>query len=633
MSNVLLQHCLGYADRVEKAVLDLGIRDGVLAALPARCAAFRDACRSLASNRGLARVTLAFVGPRNAGKTTLASLLIRDAGVRAELPVGVQRTQSTRRILWIGPERPADLDDAIEAWIPCPAESLEAGGLPYQVADVPGFNDRVAETRAAAARALEGALVHVLVVDERNLEAHEVHQYLREADGAVVLPVINRAASGTFNGSSPSSTASDDSPEACENTGEGTSDAAAFAHELRTALRHGQVLEPIVVPDFRQRGQDENAVLRETRDRLIEALRTSMEHAPELASRAAPQLRARLERFRAETERIARTALPATASAVTALGDAEQTLPHEVLGDTLGSDRALMAVLRQRLRAVWLDNTPALLFPWRIALAVTHLVWGAIDRLPLLLMGSVPSLVSVAWTAVRNVRRAEEFRELTTSGLRQHAARRAAERLAPLVRSLHESLAADLGHPLRGVLPTEGEPVIEGVGALQERSAAVFEETIERHAPGRMTSKLLGGIGFLAFWAVACWPLYAVYLEYGRAALGTWAQSQETLRQFPTPTFSLALTTLLLGLLPLAAWLLVAATWLTRAGKMRTCCREVRLAHEALIRELLAAGLLRVRLANPSLAACRVLLAGGERSSDSEEWHDSPSASADPALP
>lgn len=584
MSKVSLQHCLAYADRVEQAVLALRVTSGPLAALPARCTAFRSAAEAIATNRGLDRLTLAFVGPRNAGKTTLASLLIRDPAIRGQLPVGLRPDESTRRILWIGPEPPQGLNEALETWVPCVPEALEDLGWPSQIVDVPGFNDRVAEVRTAADRALEAASIKVVVIDERDLEAFEVRDYLHDADGATLLPVVNRV------------------------TGITPADVAAFAAELRRTLRHARVLEPVVIPDHRQRGRSEAADLDAARSALVQALRAAGVSPAGIPALAQPQMTARWDRFRSEVLAAARAALPATAEAVQALDATEQRLPREVLQDVLGTDRALRAVLRQRLRAVWVDNTPALFFPWRLTLGLAHLVWGALDRIPLVLAGSVPSLISVAWTAARNLRRGEAFREATHHGLHQRVVDQSQERLSPLVRALRASLSADLGRAPGDRPPRDGQAQVEGIAALQERSALALEATVERHAPGRGPAVAAALIGCGLFWAVAGWPFYALYLDYFRAAEGTWGQVREALNLFPAPSLSLLLTAVLLGLLPMALWLLVTSTCLIRRGRIESCARTLRLDHEALVRTLLAEGLLRVRLEDRELAACRLLL-------------------------
>lgn len=579
-----LQRCHAFATRVEEALADLDIQQGPLAQLPGQCAAFRRAVDALANRRGLGRLTVGIVGPRNAGKTTVAGLLIQDSAIRDALPRGLSRAGSTRRILWIGPEKPLALEESMEAWIACPSEALADVGLPCQIVDVPGFNDLDAATRLVAKKALEDALVKILVVDERDLEAVAIRSYLQEADGATIVPVINRAG------------------------GVDPADIGAFVADLRSKLASGRVLDPILIPDFNQRDHARAEVEEQARAALVGVLRNIAGQDLDLSAFSEPQLLARLRRFRAEVRATAREAFPSVAAAVDDLNLAEREVPREVLADVLGPERALEVVLRQRFRARWLENTPVVFFPWRLVLGVSQLIWGALDRLPLILMGSVPSLVTVAWTAVRNVRRQVAFREATRQGLRSHVAARAAERLSPRVRTLRESLAVDLGRRPAESSPIVEETRVEGIGLLQERSTTALETAIEHHAPGRASAVLVGGVGFVLFWIVAGWPLWAVYHDYFAAVTGTWAQARASLSQFPAPAFSQVLTTVLLALLPMGAWLLLAAAWMTRKSRIARCASEVRAAHAEILRELLASGQLRVRLQQRALAACRFLL-------------------------
>jgi hypothetical protein len=112
--------------------------------------------------------------------------------------------------------------------------------------------------------------------------------------------------------------------------------------------------------------------------------------------------------------------------------------------------------------------------------------------------------------------------------------------------------------------------------------------------------------------------VYALYLDYFTAAARTLEQAGVALRQFPAPEFSMVFTAGLLGLLPMVLWLTLVAAWVTRAGRVDMCLREIRLAHEDIIRELLGSGLLRVRLSQREWEGCRVLLGetceGGRRS-------------------
>jgi hypothetical protein len=141
-----------------------------------------------------------------------------------------------------------------------------------------------------------------------------------------------------------------------------------------------------------------------------------------------------------------------------------------------------------------------------------------------------------------------------------------------------------------------------------------MDNAIDRHAPGAWAAFGAGLVGFVCFWGVAGWPIYALYLDYFTAAAGTWGHVREALRQFPAPAFSMMFTAGLLGAIPMLLWLTLVAAWVTRAARVRKCLREIRLAHEGIIRELLETGLLRVRLSQSDWQGCRVLL--GEDAAD-----------------
>ncbi|MCP5528494.1 MAG: GTPase domain-containing protein [Verrucomicrobiales bacterium] len=590
MPPLLLEQCRAFADRVEQAVVTLGPAAGPLAALTSRSSRFRMSCEAVARNRGLSRVTIAFLGPRNAGKTTLLSQLIRDPSIRERLPQGVARTASTRRLIWVGPEAPDGLRPDAEEWIDCPAERLPELGVPCQLVDVPGFNDRAEHIRQTAREALDSALIKVLVVEERGLESFDVLAHLEPADGTMLLPVVNQA-------------------RAAE-----TGEASAFASALAERLPEARILPPLVIPDFEQRDQDRDEVLAGAREalrrRLSEALAQHAGSEVWLEALAQPQLHARLRRFQDEVRQVAQQALPASAEAVTELDAAEAALPEVVLTGLLGPERALTALLRQRLRSILLDSTPALFFPWRLALGIAHLIWGALDRLPLMLLGSVPSWITAGRTALRNARQSASLDELVQQGMRRQLEERTRDQLAPRVRALHESLEADL---LRGTGPHRDrsrppEVQVDGVAALQERSAAAFAEVLEAHASARFTAGLGALTGTAVFWGVFGWPLYALYLEYARAAGGAWEGAGDAFQRFPAGTFTVLGTAALLALLPMGLLLLAFVSWLTRRARLRRCARDLREAHAALFRELTAHRTLAFRVTDEKLAACRFLL-------------------------
>src|SRR5438067_10867251 len=108
MKSPTLELCHRAAERAEHYALELGSDwDGRQPILNA-CATFRGGCDALAQNRGLLLATIAFVGPKNAGKTTLMSLLVTSDKVREQLKTGDAARFATDKPTWIGPELPQD---------------------------------------------------------------------------------------------------------------------------------------------------------------------------------------------------------------------------------------------------------------------------------------------------------------------------------------------------------------------------------------------------------------------------------------------------------------------------------------------------------------------------------------------
>src|SRR4029079_16659773 len=95
MPPAILDQCRRVADQVESAVAQLGSAWGGHGPLMNLCSQFRLAAEHLAHNRGLAEITIAFVGPKKAGKTTLLGLLIKSEDKRARLKAGRSSEQST----------------------------------------------------------------------------------------------------------------------------------------------------------------------------------------------------------------------------------------------------------------------------------------------------------------------------------------------------------------------------------------------------------------------------------------------------------------------------------------------------------------------------------------------------------
>jgi predicted GTPase len=196
--NPTLKACLESADAIETALNSLGDTSQWPAdhALRQQCAEFRHAARDLAEQKGLDQFVIAFIGPKNAGKTTLLSMLLRSEVTKQQLSSGEGLRGTTEKVLWLSSQPIPDLDRQVEESLHVSSSDLVNLGCDYTLIDVPGANEAHQSRVAAASRALRTAHLKVLVMEARTMEDASLLDYMEGADGATILPVINQIRPG-----------------------------------------------------------------------------------------------------------------------------------------------------------------------------------------------------------------------------------------------------------------------------------------------------------------------------------------------------------------------------------------------------------------------------------------------------
>lgn len=590
MPSRLLESCNDLADKVERHAGVLGLDWEGYSEVSRICEDFRRSCRELAENRGIDQLTIAFTGPKNSGKTTLLSLFVRDETTRRRLRAGYARADATEKVTWVGPNPPFDLREESETHFRCRESDLEDLGFPYTLVDVPGLNEADERRAEAAVHALDSALVKVLVLAQREMEDKAVFQYLSRADGSLVLPVVNLVR---------------DKPS--------REDLDAFRERLAQHLPHAEVRPVVCLEDFgiRESGEESpvGTVGPDDAARLKESIRAAA-GPRRLRELPQAQLNHKLQRFHEDVGRFMAKRLPASRRALDALRESERKLPRETLRHLLGSEPALRAGVRQRLRATFLQRTPCFFFPWRTVLALANLLHGAVERVPLVLMGSLPSFVSGAFTAAKNVRNARDFSREVEGGIRDYAESAVKEKITPEVRELEFVLRRELG-TAKGEPPPrsdELEVTVSGLRNLQARSSEIFNQAVERRAPSRAAAVFCGFAGFLLFWGFFAWPVYGLYLDFFQAVGEVFGRTPEASGRFPAAPFGMLGTSLLLALLPMCFFMLAAVSLLVRPGKVSGCVDEIRSRHDETVAELAGAGLLTIKVEQPRIDACMFLL-------------------------
>jgi GTPase SAR1 family protein len=591
MNSPLLLACRRAAQDAEHHALRLGLDWSGYQPIADAAAAFRHECDAIHENRGLTSVTIAFVGPKNAGKTTLISLLLASDTVRASLNIGTAAKNATARPTWIASEKPPDLKRSVEDFIPCSENEFVPLGVAYAILDVPGLDENRSERSHLAIRALDHAQVKVLVIERSQLATQHWQSYLAKTDGAVIVPVITH-------------TPRADDPYNALNA----NDRTQFEAALKLSLPTSWILPTIVMTDYDLEGAERTVILEQTRAALCARLRDAVNQRP-IEKLAEPQITVRFSRFRKAIAALAAQHLPATALTLAPIEDELRQLPASAVSTLLGSDLLLSANIRGTLRSTLLNRTPVFVFPWRLSLAVSNLVHGATDRLPLALLGSPPSMLVTAWAAAKNLRDRRQFAEDMDSGLRRRVEAVLKDKLSRRLTDLERNLANDLNTSQASVHTRDKCSVrLVGLESLQTQSTELFHRVMNEAAPSSLVAWLLGVLGFAMFWSVLGQPLAGLYVDFFRAAEATLTRSASTVQAFPSGTGSMLATSALLALLPMSLLLLLSLTWLTRKSRVERCISLVRSGHQKLIKGLSDEEILYAELSEPQLDACRQLL-------------------------
>lgn len=542
---------------------------------------FRRDASAIQTRRGVDHATIAFTGPTGHGKTSLLRLLVRASEVHGRLRAGVRSADRTQRVVWVGPQRPDDLDADHEDHVPSAPSALVDLGRPVALVDTPGFSNRSGRLVQIAEDALSDAELHVLVVRRDQVERADVLAQAERSSGALILPVVRTR-------------------DLTEET------LGAELDAFHTALRAsgGFILRPVVVPDVDVSGVEAWEVVRAT---LVRALTAALASLPDPEALVTKRLDARTHRLRRRVRQLVQPVRDRVEASLSELESEGDRVPGHVVRAVLGSDRVLEAGLRGRLRVELSEATWGIWFPYRPMLAMVQLTHGAWDRLVLAMSGSLPSWFGTLFAAGRQLRDAATF-EQAAAGLRDRVTATASDRLGPLLGRFDRALVAVAGGE-RSELAHHGAVRLEGLSELQEASGRIVDEVVARHAVSGAVANLAGLLSTAVFWVLFSGPIVALYRGYlGAGVVALTGTQSETLGLFPTPTLSFWMTSLALSALPAFLLTVLFVATMVSAGRVRRAADEVREAHDAAIDRLREEGVRRLEVSDPRLTEARFLL-------------------------
>lgn len=550
----------------------------------------------IASNRGLSLPTVAFVGERNSGKTTLAGLLIDHSRVGMEMPAGEAEAAKTKRLLWVGPQRPPNLSEQFERHWRVDAANMADLGEPYMILDVPGTGDVDSRLQDMADAALSSARYKVLVIDAGTIEAESPARYMSLGDGSVILPAVRLRAGQTRE-------LLDDEHGLHERIERGLD-------ALRAALPRSTVLPGLLLPDLDSLG-DADAAGQEVRRRLRKGLQTMFASHREQAEGRIQELAASWGRFRTSMQDLARPLLtPGVREAFAGLEARSGKLPALAVARLLANERSLEALIRSDLQQRLMEQVPPLAFPFRTITGLLCLTAKAWDRLILAMGGSLPSLTMAGFTAFRNIREQAEARGLLRDNLKADLALLASREMAEPLDRFSLAVGRVASGEDGGESQGENRRVdfdVEGGEDLAAAWVRTVRDCVERHAVRAAAIQVSAAMVTAVFLFLLAGPLWHVYGQYVPAALASWSGQwdPEALAAYPAMPAGFWFTAFILSILPVLAGALVTVGWALQKARIRRCVSFLR---EHFPGAAARESSLRITIRDPRIEAARLLL-------------------------
>jgi hypothetical protein len=560
------------------------------------CIKYQRDIENIQTGRGINALTLAIVGAKGQGKTWVARQLIRDNHVRVSLRSGDLLDDATTRLVWIGPHAPDGLDSRNEIYIPCQAANMVEIGQPFVLLDTPGITDTHQRAAEIANDALSLAPIKLLVIARDQLRAAANIQIATRIDGAVCIPVI-------------SSVEPEEIRDGTQAAAELRSDLRALRDQLHLRAPAARLVPEVLVPDF-EITADEEASAQSFVSQLIDRLSELQLGEMSLANTRETRMQSAQSRLRNDVARLIGNELPQLSAAVERLNHETSQLPERVLASLLGSSSVLETGVRMRLRARLVSDTALVWFPYRTVMSTLNLTQGAWDRVILALAGSVPSLFGALSSWARNARQNREFSLEIQEGIRQRTQRQVEERLKPLCDQFHRAVMKLRAKEERSSAHESSSHgmSLSGIDELQNRSQRIFDDAIARNATGWLSVQLMAIMGTILFWSFMAGPIVLIYREYFSASLHALNGTETRLENFPHPTPSLLITSVVLSVLPLAVFCMVVMTGTLSRRKVSRVAREIINAHETTIDDLKKNDVIRLEFEDELLQQVELLL-------------------------
>ena len=552
------------------------------------------------NERGLDEVpSITLVGAVGEGKSWLARAFLNPESARkerAEMSTGQNASDRTHQLVWYGPQAPVGLSAEERHLRVDPSQMLDLG-RPYLLADTPGFTDAAPGAWRLSEVSVTSAPIKLLVTSLSQLRDGGVEDFAATLNGSVILPVIkfepNQSPEGTCC-DTPSQTEQDE--------------VRATLARWRISSPDSEVLDACFMPQARIFGGESAETV--MRQRLRQTLTPLLSDPTRLRSSVQHQA---LNRISVCKEEIAIALSPfrhRVGSSLENLVRKTESLPERACDELAGDRLNINAMIRAHLRSDWMERTPAMCFPYRSFCGIFGLTQGAWDKLFFASVGSIPSLAVAMTKAVGNFRdgKSADAEQDGANGLATRLSDRLIEELRPEVRNFEATVRALLPEKPEDKLQRDADVRLHGLQALVTDAFKLLRVEVDRLRPAMTTILLLALLGAGLFFYLIAGPvvsLYRTYLEAHGGALGAAASAWS---EFPQPTASMILASLLLSVAPSILLAFIGMAWCCSIRRVRRIALAFHSALDVRIRQRVASGSLRIEVNDQRVEAARFLL-------------------------
>jgi len=452
--------------------------------------------------------------------------------------------------------------------------------LPYMLLDTPGITD---DDLAAARIAKDGMAlspIKLLVVRRDQLRGAILSQLANLSEGAICVPIVTCVPLNELpiDNSIPSSGST--LPK----------DLDTFCAALRLSAPRTKFLETILVRDFEADG-NEMEIGKRFAANLQNVLKA--ESFEDIAATKANRLSAATNRLQHQIGQLLDSELPQLSTAVRKLQSEADALPSQTIETVLGTRVVLQSAVRGRLRTQMIADTSLIWFPYRTVLTVLGLTHGAWDRLLLSLSGSIPSIFGTFAAWARNVQQSRKISWEMHEGIRERLNLQIQDRLEPLQAQFHRAVSRMRGSEQEEKSSSTTPKIrLTGVEELQSRARTVFEWAVDRHQVSWSVLQSFGFLGTGLFWFLMAGPVVSIYRQYLSASFQTLAGVASNVEEFPHPSPSLLITSVLLSLIPLLIYSMIVLSWSQRRSKINRIAVDTYAEELRLVEELRRSGLI-----------------------------------------